>query len=146
MKISIEEREDLPETEILIRCRQADSQILGMLATLRAFDQKVTGTRDGRTFLLEAGDILYVDTADKKTFLYTAGEVYETPLHLYELEERLAARDFFRASKSSIINFNKIKSLRPDFGGRLRLTLTNGEELFVSRQYVPVVKEKLGLK
>lgn len=38
--------------------------------------------REDRTFLLDAGDILYIDTADKKTFLYTAREVYETPLRL----------------------------------------------------------------
>lgn len=145
MKISIEEQAELAETEVIIRCRQADPQILKMIATLRAFDQKITGTREGRTFLLDAGDILYIDTADKKTFLYTAGEVYETPLRLYELEERLAPQDFFRASKSSVVNFNAIRALRPDFGGRMELTMTNGEKLFVSRQYVPTVKQKLGL-
>ncbi len=146
MKLSIEEREDLPETEVIIRCCRTDPQILKMIATLRAFDQKLTGLRDGRTFLLDAKDVLYIDTADKKTFLYTAKEVYETPLRLYELEERLAAQDFFRASKSSVVNFNAIRSLRPDFGGRMELTMENGERLNVSRQYVPVIREKLGLK
>jgi len=145
MKLSIEEREDIPETEVIVRCRRADPQILKMIATLRAFDRRITGLREGRTFLLDAGDILYIDTADKKTFLYTAGEVYETPLRLYELEERLASQDFFRASKSSVVNFNAIRALRPDFGGRMELTMTNGEKLFVSRQYVPVIKQKLGL-
>ncbi len=145
MKLSIEELPDLAETEIVIRCRRADDEILGMLATLRAFDQKITGTREGRTFLLEAEEILYIDTADKKTFLYTEKNVYETPLRLYELEERLKSRDFFRASKSTVVNFNAIRSLRPDFGGRMELTLSNGERLFVSRQYVPVVKQKLGI-
>lgn len=146
MKLSIEEREDLPETEVVIRCCRMDPQVLKMIATLRAFDQKLTGLRDGRTFLLDAKDVLYIDTADKKTFLYTAKEVYETPLRLYELEERLAAQDFFRASKSSVVNFNAIHSLRPDFGGRMELTMENGERLNVSRQYVPVIREKLGLK
>lgn len=145
MKLSIEEREDLPETEVIIRCCRTDPQILKMIATLRAFDQKLTGLREGRTFLLDAEDVLYIDTADKKTFLYTAKEVYETPLRLYELEERLAARDFFRASKSAIVNFNQIKSMRPEFGGRMELTMTNGEKLFVSRQYVPTIKQKLGI-
>lgn len=89
--------------------------------------------------------MLYIDTADKRTFLYTAEGVYETPLRLYELEDRLSAGDFFRASKSSIVNFNEIRSLRPDFGGRMQLTMSNGEQLIVSRQYVPYIRKKLGL-
>lgn len=146
MKLSIQEDPEFQETEVIIRCRQTDAQILKMLATLRVFDQKITGFREGQTFLLDAGAILYIDTVDKKTFFYTEDAVYETPLRLYELEERLAACDFFRASKSVIINFNEIKSMRPDFGGRMQLTMTNGEVVFASRQYVPVIKQKLGLK
>ena len=38
---------------------------------------------------------------------------------LYELEERLAASDFIRISKSCIVNFCQIRSLRPEFGGRM---------------------------
>ena len=71
--------------------------------------------------------------------------MYETPLRLYELEERLAPRDFVRASKSAVVNFSRVQSIRPDLGGRLQLTLENGERLGVSRQYAPAIKEKLGL-
>ena len=88
--------------------------------------------------------ILYIDTVEKKTFLYTEEEVYETPLRLYELEGRLESCDFFRASRSSIINFNRIQSLKPEFGGTMQVTMTNGERLNVSRQYAKQIKEKLG--
>lgn len=145
MRVFIEEGEQFGETEVVIRCRKTDSQVTRIFSLLQTFDQKLTGVRDGQTYLLEAERVLYVDTADKKTFFYTAEGVYETPLRLYELEERLAPCDFFRASKSSIINFNGIRSLRPDFGGRMLLTMVNGEQLMVSRQYVPYIKNKLGL-
>lgn len=145
MRFSIEEGEQFSETEIIIRCRRTDPQILKMMSLLQVFDRKLTGLKEGQTYLLEADQVLYIDTVDKKTFLYTAESVYETPLRLYELEERLAAADFFRASKSSIVNFNGIRSLRPDFGGRIQLTMSNGEQLLVSRQYVPAIKQKLGL-
>ena len=82
---------------------------------------------------------------DKKTFFYTNKEVYETPLKLYELEEKLIGSDFCRASKSTIINFRQIKSLRPEFGGKMLVTMNNDERLYVSRQYVHTIKEKLGL-
>lgn len=145
MRISIEEGEQFAETEIVICCRKTDPRISRLFSLLQTFDQKLTGLKDGQTYLLEAEQVLYIDTADKRTFLYTAEGVYETPLRLYELEERLAASDFFRASKSSIVNFNEIRSLRPDFGGRMFATMVNGEQLIISRQYVPYIKQKLGL-
>lgn len=145
MRVSIVEDGACAEMEITIRCREANGEVLSMLASLRAYDQKITGEKNGETFVLEAGDILYADTADKKTFLYTASGVYETPLRLYELEDRLSGSDFFRASKSMVVNFKQIKALRPEFGGRMVLTMRNGERCVASRQYVPVIKEKLGL-
>lgn len=145
MKISLCEDALCGEIEVSIRCQTADHEIQKLLATLRAFDQKITGEREGQTFLLDAADILYADSADKRTFLYTGSGVYETPLRLYELEERLSGADFFRASKSLVVNFKQICSLRPEFGGRFLLTMKNGEKCLVSRQYVPIVKAKLGL-
>ncbi|MBQ7954899.1 MAG: LytTR family transcriptional regulator DNA-binding domain-containing protein [Lachnospiraceae bacterium] len=145
VKIKIQETANLQETEVIINCRQTDENILKMLAMLRVLDKKITGMKAGETFLLDAAEILYIDTVDKKTFFYTEKEVYETPLRLYELEERLQSCDFVRTSKAGLVNFNQIKSLRPDMGSRMRLTMNNGETIIVSRQYVPDIKRKLGI-
>lgn len=144
MKIRIEEEPNIEEMEITIRCRQTNDSVIRILEMLRMTDRKLTGHRENQTYILDVGQILYIDTVEKKTFLYTEQEVYETPLKLYELEERLENCDFFRASKSSIINFNQIQSLKPEFGGTMQVTMSNGERLNVSRQYARVIKEKLG--
>jgi len=143
VKIVLREEGEIRETEITIVCPQVDEQILRLVAGLRAFDKKITGVREDQTFLLGPHEILYIDTTDRRTFLYTAEAVYETPLKLYELADRLSQDEFFRASKSCVINFSKIKSLRPEFGGRLAVTMENGEQLTISRQFVPDVKKKL---
>lgn len=145
MRLSVVEDAACGETEVTIRCRQADREVLEMAASLRVFDKKLIGTQAGESYILEASQVLYADTTDKKTFLYTENGVYETSLRLYELEERLGGSDFFRASKAMVVNFRQIKALRPEFGGRFLLTMRNGEQCVVSRQYVPIVKEKLGL-
>ena len=145
MKIEVYETGRAKETQVTITCEAIDAQVLSILAHLRAYDKKITGTCGDQTYLLDAATILYIESVDKNTFLYTTTEIYQTPLRLYELEDRLAGCDFFRASKSTIINFNQIQSLRPEFGGKFLLTMQNGEKLYVSRQYVPVVKHKLGL-
>lgn len=143
MKIKLNQDPSFTDTEIIINCPHADETILRLVASLRVSEQKITGELDGELRLLDIKDVLYIDTADKRTFLYTERQVYKSTLRLYELEERLAGMDFFRAGKSCIINFCRIRSIRPEFGGRLLLTMENGEKLYVSRQYAAELKEKL---
>ena len=144
MKITIQQNEHQTETEIVIHCRQPDNEVLTAVAALSNLNKKLTGTKDGRTFVIGPADILYFDSVDKKTFAYTKSDVFEIPLRLYELEEKLP-RNFFRASKSTIINISEIKSIMPDFGGRVEVTLITGEKLIVSRQYAHILKMKLEL-
>ena len=143
MKINIRIEDHYKETEITICCGQMSDELEKVIASLRVLDLKLTGTKSRQTYILDAAQVLYIDTTDKKTFLYTQSDVYESSLRLYELEQRLSASDFFRAGKSSIINFNKIKSLRSDIDGRLIVRMENDEKLIVSRQYASYVKDKL---
>lgn len=145
MKITFREDPTLPADELLICCRQATPQVLGMLGVLRACDNRLCGEKDGQTFVLSTKDILYFESVDKKTFAYTCADVFETSLRLYELEERLGSDSFFRASKSMVLNITKISSLRPEPAGRMEATLENGERTTISRQYVPTLKQKLGM-
>ncbi len=145
MKVTVEELPGLCHTEVIIRCPRLDAQASRLVELLRLSDARLTGERDGETCILDGADVLYIDTVDGSTFLYTAGGVYETRFRLYELEDQLAGRDFLRVSKSAIVNFAQVRSLRPDFGGRLRLTMANGEIVVVSRRYAPAIKAKLGL-
>jgi len=144
VKINIQIDKRFTETEITINTAVMSDELERVITGLRALDFKLTGTKDGQTHILDAGQILYIDTVDKKTFLYTATAVYETNLRLYELEGNLSAGDFFRAGKSSIINFNKIKSLKSDIDGRIIVVMENNERLVVSRQYAEFIKKKLG--
>lgn len=146
MKIQINEDEKLSEMEVIINCKKIDGDIEKIISLLRMMDFKLTGYKDRQTYILDVEDILYIDTADKKTFYYTKTDVYETSFKLYELEERLAYGDFLRANKSCIVNFNQIKAMKADLGGKLLVTMMNGEKLYISRQYVPNFKKKLGVK
>ena len=145
LRIILEEDPAWEEVEVTIRCKEVTPQVAGLVASLRRFDHRLTGEREGKTYLLEAGELLYIESVEKRTFLYTQDGVFETPLRLYELEERLAPWDFVRVSKAMIVNFGKTQSISPDFAGRLQLTLENGEKVGVSRKYAPAIKGKLGL-
>ncbi len=143
MKITLNQEAAYEETEVIINCRQADEDILRLVAMLRVYQKKLVGLLDGERYLLDVKDVLYIDTADKKTFLYTETAVYQSALRLYELEETLRELDFFRAGRSAILNFRRVKSVRPELGRRWLVTMDNGEQIWVSRQYAGELKDKL---
>ena len=144
MKINIRIDNDCAETEITITCATMSDELEKVIANLRVLDFKLTGVKNGQTYILDASSILYIETVDKKTFLYTESDVYETTLRLYELEQQLSSSDFFRSGKSSIINFRKIKSLKSDIDGRIIVVMENTERMIVSKQYASFIKRKLG--
>ncbi|MDY2777049.1 MAG: LytTR family DNA-binding domain-containing protein [Collinsella sp.] len=145
MRISIDERPGMDDVEVTIACGKVDHDIIDIVARLRMLDCKVTGSSGGAMHVVSAEDVLYVESVDKRTFFYTHDGVFETPLKLYEMEERLEGCDFMRASKGCVINFRKIASLHPALNGRIVATMDNGEQVIISRQYAPDVKRRLGL-
>ncbi len=92
---------------------------------------------------ISLSDIYYFESVDEKVFVYCKDKVYECKKKLYELET--LGGGFFRASKSAVVNINVLESTRPSLSGRFRAHLTNGEEIEISRQYVPVLKRLLGV-
>lgn len=146
MKITIHTDDRAEETEIQINCRHLTPQIEKVISILRMLDFKITGEKDGESYILDIYKILYIETVDKKTFLYTEESVYESGMKLYELEEELKKFDFFRAGKSSIINLRSIQAIRTELDRKLRVTMCNGEQMTVSRQYADHVRRKLGVK
>lgn len=145
MKITIMDRADGEEDEIIIRCRQLDDRLLELIHALKTGQDRITATRDGSIVQIATKEIFYFEAVDNRVFLYLEKEVYETKLKLYELEKRFIGTDFIRVSKSFIINLAQVKSLSPAFNGRFEACMKNGEKIMISRQYVPVLKEKLGL-
>lgn len=143
MKIVVNQDPSCPETEIIVNCRQADEDLLKLIAMLRVYQQKLAGILEGEQHLLDVKEVLYIDTVDKKTFLYTEKGVYQSALRLYELEDALKEMDFFRAERSTILNFCRIRSLRPELGRRWLGAMNNGEQVWVFRQYAGELKEKL---
>jgi DNA-binding LytR/AlgR family response regulator len=78
--------------------------------------------------------------------LYTTGHVLQTEKRLYELEKLLDEKTFFRASKSVIVNLNKITKLKPEVTRNILATLTNGEVIVISRRNVKALKELIGVE
>lgn len=96
-------------------------------------------------FFIEPEEVFYFESVEQKVFAYCKSEVYQVKSKLYELLDELPGWKFVRVSKSVILNLNKIKSLTPAFSGRYEALLKNGEKVIISRQYVGLLKESLGV-
>ncbi len=100
-------------TYVEIHCKEVTGETERLKRHISRFDEHITGTSNSQTHNIDISTILYIESVDKKTFLYTPGSVYQADKKLYELEELLDEKTFFRCSKSVIVNLDKIKSLRP---------------------------------
>ena len=145
VKIEIQIDPQLHETEILVRCGQLTAETERLLAALRMMNNQITGKRDGEIHLIDLDAVVYIESVDRRSFLYTADAVYESELRLYELEQRLEEAGFCRVSKSCLIHLKKIRSLRAEIDRKLRVTMTNGEQIIASRLYADELKKRLGV-
>ena len=146
MKIEIDIDEKYPNTEVVIRANKLDYDVEKLVAMMRMMNMQIVVRKNDETYLLDVEKILYIESVDRKTFFYTADETYESDLKLYEIEQELLERDFFRISKQSIVNIRMIKSLKTDINRKIRITLKNDEQIVVSRLYSDELRRKLGLK
>ena len=138
LKIKKEEPE-----QIEIRCHEVTDQVREIVTFIKTRQGQLTGIQDGNQYEIPVTDICYVEAVDNRVFLYPGQQVYETRQKLYELEEVLREKYFLRISKSMLLNLMKIKSIRPALNGRFMAILQSGEEIIISRKYVPARKEVL---
>lgn len=105
----------------------------------------VTGYQQDAAYCLPICDLYYFEVVDGRSFLYAEKAVYECKLRLYEFEKLTEGHRFFRCSKSMVLNASQIDHIRPSFSGRFTATLSNGEKVDISRQYVSELKKQLNL-
>ena len=146
MKITINIDENLNDTEIIVNCRTLTPETEQIISALRLIDKQITVTKDNESYFLDISKIIYVESVDRKTFVYTSDDCFETKLKLYEIEERLCNCGFLRTGKACLVRLKYIRSLRSEINRKLRITLENGEQLIVSRQYADELKRRLGVR
>lgn len=146
MKIDITIDETITDLQISISCNELTPEIEKILATLRMLNKQLTVTKENEIYLLDAAKVVYIESVDRKCFVYTKETIYESNFKLYEFEQQLEQCNFFRISKSCLINLKAIHSLKADLNRRIRITLSNGEQIIASRQYADELKKKLGVK
>jgi two-component system LytT family response regulator len=96
------------------------------------------------TRLVRVEDVDWLEAAGNYVTVHVGTEEYLVRETLEKLEAQLPAPRFVRVHRSTVVNLDRIRSLRPTPGGDHRLVLHDGRELTLSRTYRVRLEERLG--
>lgn len=144
MKILLEPAQT-QETEVIIRGDVASEEVRTLLQLLnRKPVSKLIVYKEEEQFLVDTGELVFLEVSGNRVNAYTKQEVYEAKLKLYELKELLIPCRFAQISKGVLVNINCVKSIQAEFSGNYRLKLKDRKEvLTVSRKYFKEFKDSI---
>jgi two-component system LytT family response regulator len=94
----------------------------------------------GRILFLRVEEIDWLEAADNYVHIHAGRESHLMRKTLQSLEDCLDPKQFLRIHRSTIVNLDRIRELKPAFHGDYAVFLRDGTELTLSRNY----REKLG--
>jgi len=98
----------------------------------------------GRVLFLRVEEIDWIEAAGVYVQIHTNGKTWLHRISLGELEAKLDAWRFLRIHRSTIVNLQRIRELRPHSHGDFLVVLHDGTELKLSRSYRQKVEASLG--
>lgn len=123
------------ENEVIVNYIDMNQEVERVINFIKGEQTKLIGWKDKEQKVIDIKTILYIETVDSKTFAYTEEDVLRLEYTLTQLENLLNDINFFRCSKSMIINIDKVESLRSLPSNRIDARMVNGEHIMISRTY-----------
>ncbi|MBM3736782.1 MAG: response regulator transcription factor [Acidobacteria bacterium] len=131
----------------LLRKDQVNARLVELLEGLERGRQDSQGRiairTGGHVILVKAPAIDWVEAADNYVCLHCAGETHVVRETMNAFERRLDSNRFLRIHRSTIVNLDRIKEMRPWFRGDYQVILQDGTNLTLSRSYRDRLKNVL---
>lgn len=134
MNIDIKKISDGDES-IVIRYKEPNPTVNKIIGILQGGSDKLWGKSDGESICIDPQDVLYLESVDDKTFAYTASKVVRIEGSLFSFMSEIDDDNFFRCSKSMILNIGKVVALKSLSSNRIDATMEGGEHIMISRRY-----------
>lgn len=131
------------EDEVILQYKQMNPEVERLLKFFGTDGQRIVAFREKTQVILEPHNILYIESVDGKTFAYTKEQVLRVDYPLNRLEKILTDINFFRCSKSMILNIDKVDCLRSLPSNRIDAQMCNGEHIIISRTYASDFRKRL---
>ncbi|MCH8683731.1 LytR/AlgR family response regulator transcription factor [Pedomonas mirosovicensis] len=102
--------------------------------------EKLLNVKDrGQIFRVDVESIERIDAAGDYMCIHTGGQTLILRETMKDLERRLDPRKFRRIHRSTIVNLDQVRQVRPHTNGECYLILSSGAQVKVSRSYRDVV-------
>ena len=102
--------------------------------------EKMINIKDrGQIFRVDVDSIEKIDAAGDYMCIYTGDNTLILRETMKDLEKRLDPRRFQRVHRSTIVNLDQVKQVKPHTNGECFLVLGSGSQVKVSRSYRDVV-------
>ena len=139
-KRGVEDAERLKEA-LAEHAPEAHDEFVDTNDTLSAnrFEKMINIKDQGQIFRVEVDSIERIDAAGDYMCIYTGGETLILRETMKDLEKRLDPRKFQRVHRSTIVNLDLVKQVKPHTNGECFLVLDSGAQVKVSRSYRDVV-------
>ncbi|WP_417458025.1 LytR/AlgR family response regulator transcription factor [Kordiimonas sp.] len=103
------------------------------------FDPHLRIKDRGHITIVDVADVDFIDAAGDYMCIHVGDKTHILRETMKTMERRLDPRIFQRVHRSTIVNLDKVREVKPHSNGECFLTLENGAELKVSRSYKDVV-------
>jgi len=102
--------------------------------------RKIVGRRGPEYVLLNYDEVLAFQADDEVVWIVTAKDRFLATQPLRAIEERLQRLPFRRVHRSAIVNVNHVRKMSALTSQRWLLTLSNGQELIVSKRQAHAIR------
>ncbi len=122
-------------------------RVLEMLADMEARQQtpeRIVIKADGEIVCLKPNEIDWAESAGNYVCLHVGGATHILRETITALESRLGPRQFMRVHRSTLVNVDRIKTLKPSLYGDYSILLRDGTKLTLSRGFRESVLKRLG--
>jgi two-component system, LytTR family, response regulator len=103
------------------------------------FEKLINIKDQGQIFRVDVDTIERIDAAGDYMCIYTGGDTLILRQTMKDMERRLDPRKFQRVHRSSIVNLDLVRQVKPHTNGECFLVLDSGAQVKVSRSYRDVV-------
>jgi two-component system, LytTR family, response regulator len=123
---------------------RAKQKIAGSKGVLSKLERLVIKSA-GEVSFVKLAEIDWIEAADYYAALHVGPKTHLLRRSICELEQDLVADRFCRIHRSTIVNLERVRALKPDADGEYRLVIHDGTELRLSRRYRKQVQSRLGV-
>lgn len=124
----------------------ANERLLALLKDVASepkYLRRLTVKSRGRTIILAADDIDYIEAEGNYLSLQVGKQAHLIRSAMHQFEEKLDPEKFARIHRSTIINIDRVREMHPLFNGDQLVIMKSGKELILSRNYRERLKDLL---